>query len=177
VMDNLLDLQKEWDGDGSIYRLEILDGGAYEAELMRGILTDLPLVPLMGFLMIGFTSLVFTKRDWVNSQCLLGLGAVACVVMGVLSGFGIMFIIGYPFTTLSTALVFVIFGIALDDSFILHAAYLRTDPRKSTIDRVRDFMDEVAVSIFMTTATTEFAFALGSMSTIPAIRWLCVSSF
>ena len=177
MMDGLLRLQKEWDGGGSIYRLELVTGGAYESELMRGILADLPLVPLMAFLMMGFTTLFFSKRDWLYSQSLLGLGAVACVVMSVLSGFGIMFIIGYPFTTLSSALGFVIFGIALDDSFILHAAYLRTDPNKSIIDRVRDFMDEAAISIFMTTATTEFAFALGAMSQIPAIRWLCVSSF
>lgn len=177
LLDALLQLQEEWDANDDIpFRLEIINGGAYEDEIVRGMVNDLPLVPLVGILMSGFTALVFFKRDWVQSQCLLGFGAVACIIMSLLSGYGIMFIIGYPFTTLSLALVFIIFGIGLDDSFILYSAYLRTDKNKRGVERVRDTMNEVAISILMTTATTELAFALGSFSQIPAIRWLCVST-
>jgi Niemann-Pick C1 protein len=35
-------------------------------------------------------------------------------------------------------------------------------------------MEEVGISIFMTTATTAVAFGLGCWTTIPAIQWLCI---
>jgi Niemann-Pick C1 protein len=35
-------------------------------------------------------------------------------------------------------------------------------------------MEEVGISIFMTTATTALAFGLGCWTTIPAVQWLCI---
>ena len=69
------------------------------------------------------------------------------------------------------------FGIGLDDSFILITAYVRTDPKKDAVQRVHETVEEVGVSIFMTTATSATAFALGCVSTLPAIRWLCLYAF
>ena len=73
------------------------------------------------------------------------------------------------------ALFYIIFGVGLDDSFILFSAYVRTDLSKDSLERIREMMDDVAVSIFMTTVTTEVAFGLGISSSLPAIRWVCVS--
>jgi predicted RND superfamily exporter protein len=53
-------------------------------------------------------------------------------------------------------------------------SYFRTDPRKDTEERIKDTMLEVGHSISMTTITTMTSFLLGCMSTIPAIRWLCI---
>lgn len=178
MLESLLQLQEEWEADNEIsFRLEVLNKGAYEDEFIRGIIHDLMLVPMVGVLMMGFTVLVFFKFDRIQSQCVLGFGAVACVIMSLLSSYGIMFVIGYPFTSLSLALVFIVFGIGLDDAFIIYSAYVRTDANKSGAERVRETMDKVAMSIFMTTATTALAFALGALSQIPAVRWLCVSNF
>ena len=87
----------------------------------------------------------------------------------------ILFILGVPLTNLSVALVFIVFGIGLDDSFIIYSAYVRTNLSKGAMERIEDTMNDVSVSIFMTTATTEVAFLVGCFSAIPAIRWLCVS--
>jgi Niemann-Pick C1 protein len=48
---------------------------------------------------------------------------------------------------------------------------VRDDP---IIARVQETMEEVANSISMTTITTIVAFALGAISSIPAVRWLCI---
>jgi Niemann-Pick C1 protein len=69
--------------------------------------------------------------------------------------------------------IFIVFGIALDDTFIIFGSYISTDPSKDPVERIRDTMEEVSISIFMTTATTVFAFGLGCITTIPAIQWLC----
>jgi Niemann-Pick C1 protein len=76
--------------------------------------------------------------------------------------------------SVAQVLPFVIFGIGLDDAFILIAAYTRTDVSKDTVERVHDTVDEVGMSIFMTTATSVLAFGLGCISSLPAVRWLCL---
>lgn len=73
------------------------------------------------------------------------------------------------------ALLYIVFGIGLDDAFIIFSSYARTDPSLSPVDRIRKTMKDVGISIFMTTATTEVAFVMGLISPLPAIRWLCVS--
>jgi Patched family len=42
------------------------------------------------------------------------------------------------------------------------------------VDRIRSTLDEVGLSITMTTVTTTAAFILGCISSIPGIRWLCL---
>ena len=51
--------------------------------------------------------------------------------------------------------------------------FRRTDPRKDIVERISETMEVVGLSIFVTTLTTMVAFGLGSMSAVPAIRWLC----
>ena len=70
-----------------------------------------------------------------------------------------------------------VYGVGLDDTFIITGAYFRSDPQKSILARVNDAMDEVGLSISLTTITTMFAFALGCLSSIPAIQWLCLYAF
>jgi len=176
MLEQLLQLQSEWDADPTnIYKVEVLSFHSFEDEFTRGIYDDLPLVPFTCILMSGFTAVVFWKRSWLHSRTMLGVSAVGCINMSLCTAYGLMFIIGLPFTNLALALLLIVFGIGLDDTFIIYAAYVRTDPTLDVVERVRETMNEVSVSIFMTTATTVVAFFLGCFSPIPAIRWLCVS--
>lgn len=54
-----------------------------------------------------------------------------------------------------------VFGVGLDDIFIITGAYFRTGPSKETIPRIRETMEEVGNSISLTTITTTVAFLLG----------------
>jgi Niemann-Pick C1 protein len=66
------------------------------------------------------------------------------------------------------------FGVGLDDGFVLITSLSRQDAQKNPVERVRDTIEDVGVSIFMTTLTTVLAFSLGCTTTIPSIRWLCM---
>ena len=107
------------------------------------------------------------------------------------TGYGLMFIIGVPFTNLSQMVPFIILGVGLDDTFIITGAYFRrlseerqpetrslSDWGRDHIDqipeRIGDVMEEVGLSIALTTTTTTFAFCLGCFSSIPGIRWVCL---
>lgn len=67
-----------------------------------------------------------------------------------------------------------VFGIGLDDVFILSGSFERTDKTKSIEERVHDTIEDCGLSITLTTLTSASAFGLGCISSIPAIYWLCL---
>jgi len=138
---------------------------------------DIPLVPIVFVLMALFTSLVFWKKDKVRSRSLLGFSAVFSVMLSIMSGFGLMILTGVPFTSLTPLLPFVLFGIGLDDAFIMAGAYDRSDPGKLVVDRIYDTIDDIGISITLSAITTTLAFGLGGTSSVPTIYWLCLYAF
>lgn len=175
IIDEITKMQNEWNSDPeNIYRVELLGYRSFEDETLQAVYNDLPLMPFVAILMVAFTALVFFRRNWVGSRTAVGFGAVVCVMLSLLSGYGLMFVLGVPFTNLQLALLFIVFGIGLDDSFILYSSYVRTNESDTAVKRIEACMTDVATSILMTTATTQVAFLLGCLSPLPAIRWLCV---
>ena len=102
-----------------------------------------------------------------------------------------MFCLGVPFTSLSQILPFIILGVGLDDTFIISGAYFRRlseenqdesttgddcerDENEMITERIGEVMEEVGLSIFLTSFTTVFSFALGATSNIPGIQWLSI---
>ncbi|CAB9506448.1 Pick C1-like protein 1 [Seminavis robusta] len=160
------------------YRLEIYTMRSLPDELTRAISEDLPLIPCVFAIMAAFTCMVFCRRDIIQSRALLGIGSVVTIMLSIMSGFGLAFCIGLPFTSMTSVLPFVIFGIGLDDTFIIVGAYLRTDPTKDPVERIRETMEEVGMSVSITTITTTVAFVLGTVTTsIPIIQYLCLYAF
>jgi Patched family len=122
ILERMASLQAEWNEpsfssnsnqtlSSSNLKLEYVAFRSYSDEFIRAIAKDLPLLPGGFLLMSFFTCLVFFKwGDSVNSRCLLGVGAVFTILLALLSSFGLLFIIGVPYTSLTQVLPFVIFG-------------------------------------------------------------------
>lgn len=64
-------------------------------------------------------------------------------------------------------------GIGLDDTFIIHKAFLRTDLSRNFVERVVEVMQDVGISIAFSSSTTVLAFFLGAASSYPIIRYFC----
>jgi Patched family len=175
VINLLLPIKKAWEEQpDSPYRLEFYMFTTVPSELTRAITQDLPLIPLVFAIMSAFTCIVFLRTDIVQSRGLLGLGSVVTILLSITSGFGLAFIIGLPFTSMTSILPFVVFGIGLDDTFVIVGAHLRTDPTLEPIQRVQETMEQVGLSNLLTTITTLIASAMGFVtSNIPAIQYLC----
>jgi len=174
IIQNVLKLRKQWEEESdNMFRLELFTDRSFDDEMERGILNDIPLFPLAFLVMSIFTCLIFFRKDWVHSRTIVGFGAVCSVFMSIMIGYGFLFIIGVPFTSVTQVLPFIMFGIGLDDAFILWGAYQRTDPLLETEERIQDTIRDVGVSIFVTTLTSVTAFSLGCISSIPAVYWLC----
>lgn len=177
AIDAMFPIQEQWRTDpANRFQMEFMSQRSYADEFQRAIVEDLPLVPLVFIVMILFTCGVFFKRHRVHSRVLLGVAAVGTILCSLMTAYGLMFTLGIPFTNMTQMVPFVLFGVGLDDTFIIVAAFKETDPRKSIEQRIQDCMKEIGLAITLTTTTTTFAFGLGSISNIPAVRWLCLYS-
>ncbi|CAB9522251.1 Pick C1-like protein 1 [Seminavis robusta] len=180
LLERMKALQEQWlqqkptNSNGVVLlKVEYVAMRSYSDEMARAVQEDLPLIPLGFGLMASFTCLVFIRcRDRVQSRCLLGIGSVFTILLSLLTSFGLVFCIGIPYTNMTQVIPFVVFGVGLDDTFMITGAYFRTDPRKDPAERVEQAMQEIGLSISVTTLTTMLAFLIGCISTIPAIFWL-----
>merc|ERR1740124_204042 len=172
--DLMSSLRKEWKNDGSEWRLEYLVlNTSVELEMKRAIDADSSLLVLAFGMMFLLCALYFAKRDLVQSQSMLGIGAVLSVLLSSMAVFGFLFCVGVPFTAMTQILPFILAGIGLDDAFIITSAFSRTDPNMEVANRVSKAIDEIGISIFLSTTTTFLAFMLSSISKVPAMRWFC----
>jgi Niemann-Pick C1 protein len=79
---------------------------------------------------------------------------------------------GVPCTSFTQILPFVIFGVGLDDTFIVMGSYDRTHPGKEAVARIQETIREIGLSIFLTNFTTVVAFGLMATTQIPALFWM-----
>lgn len=178
AIDVIKKMRDEWASNTTnIFRLEIAAYRSFNDEFSRAIVKDLPLIPLIFIIMVVVCVVFYSRRNRVQSQSILGAGAAVTVLLALMSAYGILFTCGVPFSFLTQILPFIMFGIGLDDAFIIHGSFGRTDPSKDTADRIQETMEDIGGSITLTTVTTSMAFGLGCLSSIPAVFWLCAYAF
>lgn len=114
LLDRLAGLQSMWK-DTSV-KFEYFTFHAYQNEFQRAMNQDLPLVVVLVVVMMSFTCLVFYRRkDKVQSRALLGVFSFATIGMSLLTGYGLMFLIGVPLTSVGIMIPFVVVGVALGE--------------------------------------------------------------
>lgn len=172
VISGLLDFRQDLQSnDSNVFQIEVLSAQSYANETVRAIEKDIALLPIIVGIMCAFSCWVYFKRDRVQSSCLcLGIGAVASVILSLITSYGILFLVGIPFSTLTAAVPFVVLGIGLDDAFIITGAFERTDPTMSIGERMKQTINDCGMSIVLTTATTTAALLLGMITNVPAMR-------
>jgi Niemann-Pick C1 protein len=177
MIDELLDLKEQWAAEGTPFQVELDAERSFSDEFNRAITKDLPLIPIVFVIMSVMCILIFSRRDRVQSRGAVGLGATVTVLLSMMASYGLLFVCGVPFSFLTQILPFIMFGIGLDNAFIIHGAYERTDPTEEAPERVAKTIQDIGGTITITTFTTALAFGLGCSSSIPAIFWLCCYAF
>lgn len=117
AIENLMALREKWQQaasaekeagmEHSTMQLEFFTVLSYETEFQRAIFADIPLVFFVGAIMVGFTCLVFFKRDRIQSRSLLGISSVHSIAMALFMAHGILFTAGIPFTNMNMMLPFI----------------------------------------------------------------------
>ena len=123
--------------DPTALSMDIKSAYAYQMETMKLIQADLYLVVIAALVVVLFTCLVFYRHDdngsdnhnhkSSKSRCLLGVASIGTITMSLLAGCGVMFLAGIPYTSVNQMLPYIIYGIGLDDTFIITGAFFQLD--------------------------------------------------
>ena len=61
--------------------------------------------------------------------------------------------------------------------FSVYGSYNRKDQSMDAGERVQATIEDIGMSVFLTSITSALAFGLGALSAIPAVSWLCLYAF
>ncbi|XP_067122461.1 patched domain-containing protein 3-like [Centruroides vittatus] len=144
-----------------------------EREINNMMIDVIPYYVILLFVMLIFCVLTTLTKDWLRSKPWLGVASVISVGLAIFSSVGVTFYIGIPFIDLATAIPFLLLGIGLDDTFVVLAAWKRTNPNKKTEERLASTLSDVSVSITITSLTNFLSFMLGFMTPFPSVKIFC----
>ena len=136
--------------------------------------SDIKFISLTFTLMISFACLMLAKfRNPLTGHGFLAMGGIMCVAFGIMTGFGLSMFAQIPFVSIAGILPFLIFGVGIDDMFIIVDELDRTRPDQTVPKRIGAVMRKVGPAITMTTMTDLLAFAVGTSSKFPSIIYFC----
>ena len=136
--------------------------------------SDIKFISLTFTLMISFACLMLGKyRNPLTGHGLLAMGGIMCVAFGIITGFGLSMFAQIPFVSIAGILPFLIFGVGIDDMFIIVDELDRTHPDQTVPKRIGTVMRIVGPAVTMTTMTDLLAFAVGTSSKFPSIIYFC----
>ncbi|KAK6758404.1 hypothetical protein RB195_015926 [Necator americanus] len=144
-------------------------------EVRRNGLTCVPFFTISVALVYCFI-LITNRREHfrlAHSIFMAFLG-VAGPLMAVGTTFCFLFLLGFPFNSITLVMPFLIIGVGSDDVFIIIHAMRKTDKRKSLEDQIAETMEEAGPSITVTSVTNILSFGIGILTPTPAISIFCL---
>ncbi|KAH0552327.1 patched domain-containing protein 3 [Cotesia glomerata] len=147
-----------------------------ELELEANTKTVVPYFSSSFALMGIFSVVTCMMTDWVRSKPWLGLLGNISAGMATVSAFGFCMYLGIDFIGINLAAPFLMIGIGIDDTFVMLAAWRRTNIMDPVPQRMAATLSEAAVSITITSVTDMISFFIGIVSPFPSVRIFCIYS-
>ncbi|KAM4728014.1 patched domain-containing protein 3 [Anableps anableps] len=123
---------------------------------------------------ITFSILTCWRLDNVRTKVWVASCGVFCTGLAVLSGFGVLLLLGQPFVMTAASCPFMILGIGLDDMFIMISCWQRSRILDAVPDRLGTTYRDAAVSVSITTLTNVLSLLLGCSSPFGSVRSFCL---
>lgn len=115
--------------------------------------------------------------DQVESKMALGVSGVLVVLISVLSSIGVCGYAGIPTTLLTIEVVpFLVLAVGVDNIFIMVQTHQRT-PRNNVLtmeQRLGETLAKVGPSMLLTSSSEIFCFAIGTLSSMPAVNTFAI---
>ena len=135
---------------------------------------DLGLITFGIILIIIYSLFVMGELNTYRSRMLIGIAGVISVGFAYVEAMALGSFAGLKGNGVVSVVPFLMIGIGVDDMFVLITA-LKQAPRDSSRQEMMEYMMKHAgVSITITSLTNFGAFAIGSITTIPAIHNFCL---
>ncbi|KAL7301622.1 hypothetical protein TKK_0005631 [Trichogramma kaykai] len=147
-----------------------------ELEFEANTKTIIPYFTSTFLIMVIFSVLTCTMLDCVRSKPWIGFFGNVSAGMATVSAFGLCCFIGIDFIGINLAAPFLMIGIGIDDTFVMLAAWRRTNIKDSVPVRMSKMLSEAAVSITITSLTDMVSFFIGILSVFPSVQIFCIYS-
>lgn len=147
---------------------------AFKEEIWKFAITALKLAPVSVFIIVSFTVISSFTTEFVRSKPWLGLAGCISVGLATLPSFGFVIFCGLKCTPVNIIVPFLILGIGVDDTFVLIAAWRRTNPKDSVPIRMAETYSEAAISVTITSLTNCISFLIGLITPFPVVRIFCI---
>ncbi|KAI1728809.1 patched family domain-containing protein [Ditylenchus destructor] len=158
----------------SLIHVHTVSEGLASDEMKKTSALAAPLIGVSVAMIIFFTVVTSLKLDPIRSKPWEALFGVLCPVLSLAASFGFLFWIGFKFVPIATVVPFLVLAIGVDDVFIFLHAWAHTSHDLSLHIRVAEAMGSAGISITITSLTNFLSFAVGILSSTPAIRIFCV---
>ncbi|XP_072024915.1 patched domain-containing protein 3-like [Amphiura filiformis] len=147
---------------------------SFQLELDESSAVTFDLVATVGVVIVTFSVLSAVSFDWVRTKPILACLGVLTAGLALVCSFGLLSFIGVPYANVAGSMPFLIFGIGVDDMFIMISNWRLTSVYKSIKERMKETFQEAALSITITTITDILAFSIGCISQFYYIRLMCM---
>ncbi|XP_067124906.1 patched domain-containing protein 3-like isoform X2 [Centruroides vittatus] len=145
-------------------------GSTIDNEFNRITESILPLLSVAITVMVVFAVITSMTTNWVTSKPWIGVAGCLTSAVGVSGAFGLLLWFDIEYFDLNISIPFLLLGVGLDDSFVLLAAWRRTDPKMSVKKRMSETYSEAAVSITITSLTNFLSFCIGMTTSYRVIQ-------
>ncbi|KAK7077773.1 Patched domain-containing protein 3 [Halocaridina rubra] len=135
------------------------------------------------FLSVGFgvvfiyIILMLGRLNMVEQRPILSLLGLSCVGLAIGVSYGICSAFDVTYGPVNNILPFLLLGLGVDDMFVIMQALNNLSPDekdKNLAERIGSTLKHAGVSITVTSVTDFLAFAIGSSTTLPALRSFCI---
>jgi Niemann-Pick C1 protein len=128
------------------------------------------------FIMFAFAICTLGRCEVVGGRKLVACVGIVSVWLAVGAAFGVSMWCGYIYTPFSQFMPLLALGLGVDDMYIIVAALEQTyrdEPTLAPDKRMGRALRHAGVSITLTSLTDFVAFAAGSSTRIPAMKFFC----
>ena len=124
--------------------------------------------------MLAYSFFVLGSFSTVHFRSVTAMVGMSCVFLSISAGYGTAFALGLKVSKFHNILPFMVLGIGVDDMFVIVNTIDQTPQHLSANERFKLGLIHAGPSITITSVTNALAFFVGSLSTLPALRSLCL---
>ncbi|XP_068751594.1 patched domain-containing protein 3-like isoform X1 [Montipora capricornis] len=137
-------------------------------------IAELTLGSVTLMVMIIFSCIMLSKfANPLTGHSLLAGAGVLAVSLGILAGIGFATWCQVTFVSMVGVVPFLVISIGIDSMFILVDELDRQSRQVGVVMAIKDVMSKTGATITMTAVTDLVAFAVGTSTSFPAIRYFC----
>uniref|UniRef100_A0AC35U435 SSD domain-containing protein n=1 Tax=Rhabditophanes sp. KR3021 TaxID=114890 RepID=A0AC35U435_9BILA len=137
-------------------------------------LKSLPYLGITGIVLFLFMIATLITIPLYQSQHIEAVFAILSPLLAIITSFGSLWFIGYPFSNILTVVPFLVLTIGIDDAFLILAGWRQSNCNLSYTERMGETLVKSGASVTVTSITDVLCFSVGIFSNIPVVQDFCL---